>query len=143
MAWEYNAPPTVVAGAAPAAAKSYLETSDNLIVESVRRTGPLLELRMVECLGAAGTAEVRLALAHKSATMTDLLGNRLSALRGGGRYRFPVRAQQIVTLRFDVEAAVEIPEALMSWDELVPEPKRPALHEYSQDKGHPPRGTEV
>jgi hypothetical protein len=141
MAWEYNSVPTVVADCAPAAAKSFLETSDNVIVESVRRTGPLLEIRMVECLGIAGTAEIRVAMPHKSAAMTDMLGNRLAALRGGPRYRFPIRAQQIVTLRFGVASAVELPEPLMSWDELVPESKRAALHQYSQEKGHPPKGT--
>jgi len=107
----------------------------------MRRTGPLLEIRLVECLGVAGAAEVHVALPHKGAAMTDMLGNRLASLRGGPRYKFPVRAQQIVTLRFGVASAVEVPEPLMNWDELVPQPKRAALHEYSQEKGHPPRGS--
>jgi hypothetical protein len=141
MAWEYNSVPTVIADSALAAAKSFLETSDNVIVESMRRTGPLLEIRLVECLGVAGAAEVHVALPHKGAAMTDMLGNRLASLRGGPRYKFPVRAQQIVTLRFGVASAVEVPEPLMNWDELVPQPKRAALHEYSQEKGHPPRGS--
>ena len=29
---------------------------------------------------------------------------------------------------------------LTQWDPLVPENKRAALHEYSHEKGHPPRG---
>jgi hypothetical protein len=57
-------------------------------------------------------------------------------------YKFPVRPQQIVTLRFRTDAPVAAIKPLMEWDELVPPNKRAALHEYLPDKkGHPPRGS--
>ncbi len=39
-----------------------------------------------------------------------------------------------------VATAVEITDPLLNWDELVPGSKREALHAYSAEKGHPPRG---
>ena len=72
--------------------------------------------------------------------MTDLNGEGRKPLPGRGTYRFAVRPQQIVTLRFRTpEGAVE-PRLVERWDELVPPAKRPALHEYTDEKGHPPRG---
>ena len=61
-----------------------------------------IELRLAECLGVAGTAEVTLNLPHRGAELTDLVGGRREPLSGGPTYRFPVRPQQIVTLRFRV-----------------------------------------
>ena len=140
MAWEYNCPPVAIAGRRPASPKPVLETSPNVIVESLRRDGDEIELRLVECLGYADTVEIFLALPHKGAALTDLTGGNRKPLSGGPRYSFRVRAQQIVTLRFRASSRVEDPEPLLKWDELVPAPKRAALYEYSADKGHPPRG---
>ncbi len=140
MAFEYNSQPIVVAGVSAVPAKPYLETSDNVIVECLRRDGNAIEVRLAECLGYAGTAEVSLRLPHKQALMTDLVGGNAQPLAGGPRYKFAVRPQQIVTLRFRTAAALEVPKPLTAWDELVPEQKRAMLHEYSNDKGHPPRG---
>src|ERR1035441_10028466 len=67
-------------------------------------------------------------------------GSALSAsspLAGGPRYRFAVRPQQIVTVRFGAASAVAVPEPIKQWDALVPAEKLPALHEYSTLKGHP------
>jgi aryl-alcohol dehydrogenase-like predicted oxidoreductase len=63
-AWEYNQPPIVLANAAPAPFASYLETSENIVVEFVRREQGYIELRFAECLGLAGTANVKLNLPH-------------------------------------------------------------------------------
>jgi alpha-mannosidase len=140
MAWEYNCPPIIVPGRAQAAPRSFVETSDNVIVEAMHREGSDVELRLVESLGAEGTAEVRLALPHEKAALTDLLGGKTARLSGGPVYRFPVRPQQIVTMRFRTRSSVEEIRPLLKWDELVPEPKRAALNAYSSEKGHPPRG---
>ena len=140
LAWEFNCPPIAIAGRGPAPGRPMLETSPNVIVESLRRDAGEIELRLVECLGYAGTAEVSLALPHKGAALADLAGGHRKPLSGGPRYSFPVRSQQIVTLRFQAPASVEDPAPLLQWDELVPEPKRAALREYSLEKGHPPRG---
>jgi hypothetical protein len=121
-------------------AKSFVQTSDNVIVEVMRREGQDTELRMVECLGTSGTAEVTMSLPHQQAALTDLLGGHAVKLDGGPTYRFPVRPQQIVTMRFRTASAVEEIKPLMKWDDLVPEPKRAALNVHTKQKGHPPRG---
>jgi len=35
---------------------------------------------------------------------------------------------------------VEEIKPILKWDDLVPVPKRAALHQYGKYKGHPPRG---
>jgi hypothetical protein len=98
-------------------------------------------MRLVECLGAAGAAEVTLNLPHESAVMTDLVGGRAQKLEGGPAYKIPVRPQQIVTLRFRTASPVAEIKPLTKWDELVPAKKLAALNQYLPDvKGHPPRG---
>ena len=76
-------------------------------------------------------------VAGLGAWLTDLTGGRRKPLTGGPRYHFPVNPQQIVTLRFGAGSAVSVPEPIRQWDELVPSGKLPALHEYSDQKGHP------
>ena len=107
----------------------------------MRREGRDIELRLVECFGYAGNAEVNLALPHREASLADLTGGNATSLKGGPAYRFPVRPQQIVTLRFHTDAAIAVPEPLLRWDELVPANKRESLNTYSDVKGHPPRGS--
>ncbi len=143
MAWEYNRAPEVIAARAVSAPKSFVETSDNVIVEAMRREGNHIELRLVECLGLeGGHAEVRLKLPHKSATLTDLTGRRQSRLRKAERYRFPIRPQQIVTMQFETQSTVPQPEPVKAWDAFVPKEKLAALHAYDPSlKGHPPFGT--
>ncbi|HWQ57253.1 MAG TPA: glycoside hydrolase family 38 C-terminal domain-containing protein [Bryobacteraceae bacterium] len=139
MAWEYNNPPYAI-GDAVGKAVSFLETSGNVIVEAIRRDGAFLEVRLAECFGIQGTAQVTLALPHKSASLTNMVGDDARPLTGGPDYRFPVRPQQIVTMRFRTDTKVPEPDPLLEWDPLVPPAKRPMLHQYSREKGHPPRG---
>ena len=139
LAWEFNAPPVAAADRAPAAPVSFLQTSDNLIVEAVRREGGFVELRMAECLGVPGTGSVTVNLPHQGAALTDLTGARPQWYRGGPVYGFRVRPQEIVTMRLQTAAVEEI-KPLLKWDGLVPEAKRAALHTHTKDKGHPPRG---
>jgi alpha-mannosidase len=136
-AWEYNCPPVLFRERTTAVPKSFLQTSPNVIVEALHRDGNEIELRMAECMGSGGNAEVLLDLPHKGAWLTDLTGARRKPLTGGPRYRFAVRPQQIVTLRFGADSAVPVPEPIKQWDDLVPPEKLPALHEYSDQKGHP------
>jgi hypothetical protein len=140
MAWEYNCSPWIIPDRQSAPPTSFFQTSDNLIVESFRRENDAIELRLVECLGLPGKAELTLFLPHQGASITNFLGEAAQSLVGGPHYSFPVRSQQIVTVRFRTQTKVVVPKPLHQWDELVPESKRQALHEYSQDKGHPPRG---
>ncbi len=141
LAWEYNCPVTVAGGCAVTPAKSFLRTSGNVIAEVTRRDGPDIEVRLVECLGRAGTGEITLDLPHGQAVMTDLTGGNPRPLEGGPAYSFPLRPQQIVTLRFRTTSPVAKPEALTEWDDLVPVGKRAALHDHRKDrKGHPPLG---
>ena len=141
MAWEYNCPPLVAMGGKSGAAQSFVQTSDNVIVEVIRREGKEIEMRLVESRGVAGTAEVTLNLPHQGAALTDLRGKNPQALEGSGpRYRFPIRAQQIMTIRFGAASPVDEIKLVTSWDKFVPEPKLAALHSYRPVKGHPPRG---
>ncbi len=140
MAWEYNSPPIVLSDKRPIPEKPFVQTSNNLIVPVIRREGKEIEMRLIECLGHPGTAEVTVNLPHQSAALTDLRGRNPHALEGGPTYRFPVRPQQIVTIRFHVDSAVEEIKPILKWDDLVPPSKRAALSQYGNYKGHPPRG---
>ena len=141
MAWEYNCPVIVTTSCSKKTAQSFLQTSDNVIVEAIRRDGSDIELRLVECLGKSGIASVTVKLPHTSAALTDMLGNHPFPLSGKDNYTFPVRPQQIVTMRLRTQSTVEQIEPLMQWDELVPVTKRAALNNYQKDKkGHPPKG---
>ncbi len=135
MAWEYNAPSNFPA----ANTSAFLQTSDNVIVEALRREAGEIELRLAECLGRSGAASVTLTLPHRETALTDMLGGHRQPLRGGPRYEFPVRPQQIVTMRFKTAGVVPDVKPLTEWDELVPERKREALRRYQPAvKGHPP-----
>jgi alpha-mannosidase len=143
MAWEFNCPPVLVPGVQPAAPASFAQTSDNVIVQAVRREGAFIELRLAECFGVAGKASVTLSLPHTQAALTDLVGQRATPLPGGPKYEFPVRPQQIVTLRFKTAQPVADIEPRLKWDDLVPEAKLPALKKKLPGRvGHPPEGTE-
>ncbi len=140
MAWEFNAGPGYLPWKKDGGVESYLTTSDNVIVEALRREGPDIELRMAECFGYAGEAEVTLNLPHQDARLTDLVGGNAKPLPGGPAYKFPVRPQQIVTMRFRAPAPVEEIQPLLQWDSLVPGPKQEMLRQHTKDKGHPPHG---
>jgi len=154
-AWDYNTP----ADSPAVQTAEILQTSDNVIVEALRREGGEIELRLAECLGRAGTAQVTLRLPHLDAALTDMLGGNRQPLPEGAApsapsvkratterrppdgktYSFPIRPQQIVTMRFKTAEAVPTVKPLTEWDELVPEKKRAALRHYLPDvKGHPP-----
>ncbi len=141
QAWEYNSPVTVALNCQPVKAQSFVETSDNLIVEAMRRDGADIEMRLVEALGQTGNAKVKINLPHDSAALTDLTGGHARSLSGGPTYRFAVKPQQIVTLRFRTAQPVAEIQPLLDWSELVPANKLAALHEYLPSVvGHPPRG---
>jgi len=141
MAWEYNREPVVLSNRAAMPAQSFLETSDNIIVEGFRREGDHIEVRFVESTGFAGTAELAITLPHRNAALTDLTGQKLSSLPTLERYKIPVRPQQIVTLHFEVTETLREPEPVTSWDRFVPEQKLAALHAYDPSLvGHPPFG---
>ncbi len=141
MAWEYNREPVLIASRAAVSPQSFLETSDNVIVEALRREGNHIELRMVECLGSSGKAEIKMGLPHRSAILTDLIGRKISALPKSSHYSFPIRPQQIVTMHFETESTLPDPEPIQSWDAFVPRQKLAALHAYDPNLiGHPPYG---
>lgn len=143
MAWEFNCPPLVTPGVGIAEPLSFATTSDNVIVEAVRREGDFIEIRLAESLGLAGKASVTLSLPHQQAMLTDLIGGHPQTLSGGPNYEFPVRSQRIVTLRFKTSQPVAAIQPLLKWDELVPPSKLPALQKRLPGRvGHPPRGSE-
>jgi alpha-mannosidase len=141
MAWEYNREPVLIPGRAATQAQSFVETSDNVIVEAVRREGNHIEVRLVECRGLPGTATIKVLFPHQNAMLTDLVGRRLSDVRPAATYRFPVRAQQIVTMHLETANSVPTPPPTTSWESFVPTQKLAALHTYDPNlKGHPPFG---
>ncbi|HOS93605.1 MAG TPA: hypothetical protein PLQ54_09855, partial [Armatimonadota bacterium] len=72
-AYAYNAPPVCVPGVRELPGSSLVRTSPNLVTEALRREGGEIELRMVECRGAAGTGQVEIRLPHRRAWLTDLV----------------------------------------------------------------------
>jgi alpha-mannosidase len=137
-AMEFNTPVFAAPGRSAGTATRYLETSDNVIVEAMRRVGGDIEIRMVEATGARGEATLTLRLPHSDARRTNLMGEQARRVSGsGGTYRFAVKPQEIVTLRFRTTAAVPVPLAIRAWDELVPAAKRTALHQHLELKGYP------
>jgi len=141
MAWEYNREPVIIGSRAATPPQSFLETSGNVIVEALRREGNHIELRLVECSGTPGTADIKMTFPHRSAALTDLMGRKISALPHPSHYSFPIRPQQIVTVHFETESSLPQPEPIQSWDPFVPEQKLAALHNYDPTlKGHPPFG---
>lgn len=142
MAWEYNSNPVVISNRAAIPAKSFVESSPNVILEALRREGDHIELRLVECLGLSGNATVKLNLPHSKAILTDALGRKKSAFEKSSQYEFPVRPQQIVTMQFETPATLPVPELITAWDPFVPKEKLPALHAYDPNLiGHPPFGS--
>lgn len=140
-AWEYNTPPVVVGQTASIPTEALIQTSDNVIVQAMRREGDHIELRLVEALGQDGQAWIKVTLPHTSAARTNMLGERPIPLSGGPEYRFSIRPQQIVTLRLRAQTDVTEIKTLTDWAPLVPKHKQPALKIYDpQVNGHPPRG---
>lgn len=142
IAWEYNQPPVAIPQAAPRAFESFLETSDNIIVEAMRREEDHIELRFVECLGLPGTVKVKLSLPHGPVHVTDLVGRKRSTLPTTGNCTIAVQPQEIATLHFQTAGYVtQVPTPITRWDPFVPKEKLPALHDYDPNlKGHPPFG---
>lgn len=140
-AWEYNCEPITIRDRAETPSRSFLTTSDNVIVEAMRREHDHIELRLVECLGLAGVARVSLSLPHRSACFTDLTGRTLAAIEKSEEYAFPIRPQQIVTMHFSTLSTVVKPEPVTKWDRFVPQSKLAALNTYDPKLiGHPPFG---
>jgi len=148
QAWDYNAPPLVLEGANSQPGKSYLESSDNVLIEALRRTGDEIEIRLVETRGVAGNAEINVMLPHRGAALTNLLGKNpvplspaSSTEQGGATYQFDIRPQQIVTLRLKTPHAVAPVEALRHYDSIMPEGKRlyTRTWKHPELKGHPPQ----
>jgi alpha-mannosidase len=140
MAWEFNGPVFASPSSHGGIRQSFLETSDNIIIGALRREKKQIELRFYEWKGQAGEAIVTLLLPHRKACLTNLMGEHPIAIEGGPTYRFPVKPQQIVTIRFDVDSEVLSPELVSGWRPLVPPDKQPDLNRRILLKGHPPFG---
>ena len=141
LAWEYNSPPFFETSGIKISDKSIISTSDNIIVQSLRRVNDELEIRFVESKGESGKAKLKIDLPVKDARLTNFLGEGDEKLSGrNNRYTIPVRPQQIVTVRFKTDIIVDKIKPLTDWSSLVPENKREYLKRYNKDAvGHPPR----
>jgi len=140
-AWEFALPLLFINGGKPAKTASVIQTSENVIVEAMRREGYEIELRLAECLGCTGNASVTLNLPHIDAALTNMIGGNRKSLTGGPTYKFHVNPQQIVTMRFKTNSSVSGIKPLTDWEELVPPGKLETLRRYLPDrKGHPPSG---
>ena len=140
-AWEYTQAPILLGSCEVKPIQSHVETSQNIIIEAMRRESSYIEMRFVECLGLPGTASIRLSLPHDQAILTNMVGAKESALPKSAVYQVPVRPQQIVTMRFETSGAVPVPKPVTTWEPFVPEQKLAVLHRYEPGlKGHPPFG---
>ncbi|MCP5110483.1 MAG: hypothetical protein GY953_06570, partial [bacterium] len=121
--------------------RSWIEASDNLLLQALRRTGDEIELRFVERFGQAGTATALVNLPHTAAALTNLVGEERKPLEPGEEYRIEVQPQQIVTLRLKTDDAVAPVEAFETFDSVVPPEKRAATRGFDHPDlvGHPPR----
>jgi alpha-mannosidase len=140
MAWEFSGPVLARSGSRAGLRQPFLETSDNIIVGALRRREKQIELRVYEWKGKAGEGQITLRLPHGKVFLTNLMGEHPSPLAGGPAYRYPIRPQQIVTMRFDTDSEVASPELTRAWQPLVPSNKRPDLSRRLTLKGHPPFG---
>ena len=141
MAWEYNAPPVFMRTAEPVKAKSYMTSSDNIIIHSMHRKADELEIRFVESIGKNGTADLKLNLPVGLARITNFLGEGTEYLSGNGSYSLPVRPQQILTLRLKVVDGVQDTKPLTDWTPFIPVHKREFFKKYDENvSGHPPFG---
>lgn len=141
-AWEMNAPPLQQPGAMPdQQSVSWIRTSDNLIVESVRRVGGELEIRAVDWTGHGGDAQVEVLLPHRSARLVSPFGEtrRHFAEVTDGVYKLSLQPQEIVTVRVATDApTAPTAPALRTLAPLVPPAKQASLS-YRHDRvGHPP-----
>lgn len=134
---EFSAPPLFFDKGQPL--PPLIRTSENLILEALRRDGGDLEVRLVEWRGEPAAAWVECLVPHQSARLTNLLGEEPRPLPRAQRYRLTVMPQEIVTLRFALGSRVEAPPPLRAWAPLVPEAKREGLRLRIREKGHPPR----
>ena len=140
-AWEYNLGLALLSPGTTLPQRSYLKTSENVIVESLRRTGDSIVLRMVEAWGQAGDVQVFLDLPHKNAFLADLMGKKLSPLSGGPHYKFPLRPQEITTIVFGTDSSVDDDVPVKKWNAFVPQEKLTTLNAYDPNLiGHPPFG---
>lgn len=138
LAWEFNQPPIIIPGGSADTAKSFLETSDNVIVEAIRREDNFIEIRMVESKGLEGTVRVCIRFPHKDAALTNLIGENQRMLQENDGYKFAVKPQQIITMRLSTDSMVERIEPLRNWEPLIPAGKRKAYNQHLDLKGHPP-----
>jgi alpha-mannosidase len=138
-AWEYNTPVIAQAGFNAPAAR-FCDTSSNVIVESIRRVDDEIEVRLVECLGLSGKGHIQVHLPHTAAMRTDVRGANRVELPGGPAYELELRPQEIVTLRLTTAGRVPAPEAIQSFERLIPASKRAFMHNarYPKLVGHPP-----
>jgi len=137
-AWEYNLPPVVIDEHGSVAERSYLETSDNVIVESLRRRATI---SCCDCRSVwqGRDAYVKLSLPHRNAVLTNLAAVVRSRCRET-EYHLAVRPQQIVTIHFHT-ATTARSNTRDGVDKFVPEQKLSALHKYDPSLvGHPPFG---
>jgi len=141
MAWEYNCPVLASPASSVPAPESFVETSANVIVEALRREEGQIELRLVECLGTAGRAWIKVDLPHTEAALTSMLGGNRTLLGPGPQYSFDLRAQQIVTIRLHTKQAAPAVEALRSFESVVPPAKRDYMRSARNPQlvGHPPK----
>jgi alpha-mannosidase len=140
MAWEYNNPVVAMAGRSVCGPESLVETSDNVIVQALRRDDVEIELRLMECLGESGPARIKVNLPHAGVALTNLIGQERRLLEGLGEYTFDVRPQQIVTLRLCASGTVAPVKALRSFDSVIPIDKRQYMRSSRNPRlvGHPP-----
>jgi len=138
-AWEYNSKVITYHGGSVSEPMSFVQTSDNVIVEALRRIDDEIEIRMVECKGKSDKVQICFDLPHNEVALTNLLGKERKVLKGGPDYTFDIRPQQIVTLRLKTNGSVNAVKALRNFDSVIPPIKLDYMKTFRKPEfiGHP------
>jgi len=142
QAYSYNSPILKYRHQKDQKGTSFLQTSQNVIVQALRREDNFIELRMVEVKGKQDEVSVKLKLPHQQAYLTNMVGDIKQELEAiDETYHIMAKPQQIITMRFKMKNAVKKIKPLTDWTPLVPKRKRANLNKYRKGLvGHPPFG---
>jgi hypothetical protein len=141
LAWEYNAPALTEQSKTSIAQSSFFTSTDNIILQSMRRENNELELRFVESKGIKAEVNFDIDIPNNTLRLTNFLGEGNHVIYKKDKFSLMINPQEIVTIRFETDQSVETVSTLTDWTPLVPEHKRAILHKYDGTVvGHPPRG---
>ncbi|MBN2212363.1 MAG: hypothetical protein JW709_13275 [Sedimentisphaerales bacterium] len=140
LAQEYNTPVFAFRGRPRQKSPSFMEISDNLLLQALRRADDEVEIRLLETKQQSGSVCVTINAPVTEAWRTNLLGENKIPLNDQSPFNLKVKPQEIITLRMKTSRSVPPVKALDSFNDLIPTRKQ-AYMKSTYDKnllGHPP-----